>query len=200
MSQFKASSLLLCGGIKENHGKPQSRWSVSGLGFETETFTVLSRNASHTTTTFRNIDYKSTYLLGTWDNCLCIKYIFLILYGGSSTSKAAVHQYWFWMLQTYKGLCEISSSHGGEYDVQNCLLGCTAAYNNCRPTFQRCVLPPDDGGSTYLWNVGRQLFYTAVHPRRQFWTYKGLALNWIDQLLRFAGSVNLLGVNTSTIK
>jgi hypothetical protein len=21
-----------------------------------------------------------------------------------------------------------------------------------------------------LWNVGRQLFYTAVHPRRQFWT------------------------------
>jgi hypothetical protein len=27
---------------------------------------------------------------------------------------------------------EISSSHGGEYDVQNCLLGCT------------------DGGSTYL--------------------------------------------------
>jgi hypothetical protein len=29
---------------------------------------------------------------------------------------------------------------------------------------------PDDGGSTYLWNVGRQLFYTAVHPRRQFWT------------------------------
>jgi hypothetical protein len=35
------------------------------------------------------------------------------------------------------------------------------------------VLPchrPDDGGSTYLWNVGRQLFYTAVHPRRQIWT------------------------------
>jgi hypothetical protein len=26
----------------------------------------------------------------------------------------------------------------------------------------------DDGGSAYLWNVGRQLFYTAVHPRRQF--------------------------------
>jgi hypothetical protein len=23
-------------------------------------------------------------------------------------------------------LCEISSSHGSEYDVQNCLLGCTA--------------------------------------------------------------------------
>jgi hypothetical protein len=29
---------------------------------------------------------------------------------------------------------------------------------------------PDDGGSTYLWNVGRQLFYTAVNPRRQIWT------------------------------
>jgi hypothetical protein len=28
----------------------------------------------------------------------------------------------------------------------------------------------DDGGSTYLWNICRQLFYTAVHPRRQFWT------------------------------
>jgi hypothetical protein len=29
---------------------------------------------------------------------------------------------------------------------------------------------PNDGGSTYLWNVGWQLFYTAVHPRRQIWT------------------------------
>jgi hypothetical protein len=29
---------------------------------------------------------------------------------------------------------------------------------------------PDDAGSTYLWNVGRQLFYTTVYPRRQFWT------------------------------
>jgi hypothetical protein len=32
------------------------------------------------------------------------------------------------------------------------------------------MIIPDDGGSTYLWNVGRQLFYTAVHPIRQFWT------------------------------
>jgi hypothetical protein len=24
---------------------------------------------------------------------------------------------------------------------------------------------PDDGGSTHLWNVGRQSFYTAIHPR-----------------------------------
>jgi hypothetical protein len=29
------------------------------------------------------------------------------------------------VLITYDGV-EISSSHGGEYDVQNCLLGCTA--------------------------------------------------------------------------
>jgi hypothetical protein len=52
----------------------------------------------------------------------------------------------------------------------------------CRPKFQRYVLPPSSGmsvdrrfrGTCCLhhqgWNVGRQLFYTAVHPRRQFWT------------------------------
>jgi hypothetical protein len=34
----------------------------------------------------------------------------------------------------------------------------------------KIIVIPDDGGSTYLWKVGRQLFYTAVHPRRQFWT------------------------------
>jgi hypothetical protein len=34
----------------------------------------------------------------------------------------------------HPGECEISSSQGGEYEVQICLLGCTA----------------DDGGSTYL--------------------------------------------------
>jgi hypothetical protein len=32
------------------------------------------------------------------------------------------------------------------------------------------IIIPDDGGCTYLWNVGRQLFYTAVYPRKQFWT------------------------------
>jgi hypothetical protein len=40
---------------------------------------------------------------------------------------------------------------------------------NCYP-FALGSLIPDDGGSTHLWNVGRQSFYTAVHPRRQFWT------------------------------
>jgi hypothetical protein len=29
-------------------------------------------------------------------------------------------------LKTWKDSCEIPSSHGGEYDVQNCLLGCTS--------------------------------------------------------------------------
>jgi hypothetical protein len=38
-------------------------------------------------------------------------------------------------------LYEISSSHGGEYEAQN-LLGCTAVFLiECRPTFQRYVLP-----------------------------------------------------------
>jgi hypothetical protein len=35
--------------------------------------------------------------------------------------------------------CEISSSHGGEYDVQSCLLGYIAVKNDCRPTFQRMM-------------------------------------------------------------
>jgi hypothetical protein len=56
-------------------------------------------------------------------------------------------------------LCEISSSHGGEYEAQN-LLGSTAVFLiECRRTFQSYVLPPSsghrpgDGGSTYLRNV-----------------------------------------------
>jgi hypothetical protein len=36
--------------------------------------------------------------------------------------------------------------------------------------FSRCEISSSHGGSTHLWNVGRQSFYTAVHPRRQFWT------------------------------
>jgi hypothetical protein len=39
-----------------------------------------------------------------------------------------------------------------------------------RGTYWSIIIPDDGGGSTYLWNVGRQLFYMAVHPRRQFWT------------------------------
>jgi hypothetical protein len=32
----------------------------------------------------------------------------------------------FTSIQNNGYICEISSSHGGEYDVQSCLLGCTA--------------------------------------------------------------------------
>jgi hypothetical protein len=42
-------------------------------------------------------------------------------------------------------------------------------YINLDP-FVLGLLIPDDGGSTHLWNVGRQSFYTAVYPRRQLWT------------------------------
>jgi hypothetical protein len=42
-------------------------------------------------------------------------------------------------------------------------------------------LIPDDGGSTHLWNVGRQSFYTAVYPRRQLWTVKLTTNQWINR-------------------
>jgi hypothetical protein len=57
------------------------------------------------------------------------------------------------------------------------LLGCTTVFLiGCRPTFQRCVLPPSSGRwrrlisrGTHLWNVSRYpIKNTAVHPRR-FW-------------------------------
>jgi hypothetical protein len=41
--------------------------------------------------------------------------------------------------------CELSSSHGGECVAQN-RMGCTAVFLiECRPTFQRYVLPPSSG-------------------------------------------------------
>jgi hypothetical protein len=46
---------------------------------------------------------------------------------------------------------------------------CITEYN-----FENCLHHqgfPDDVGSTHLWNVGRQSFYTAVQPRRQLWTW-----------------------------
>jgi hypothetical protein len=45
-------------------------------------------------------------------------------------------------------------------------------------------LIPDDGGSTHLWNIGRQSFYTAVYPRRLLWTklYK-IKLKYTEQSL-----------------
>jgi hypothetical protein len=43
--------------------------------------------------------------------------------------EAVRRKLYFSGIRIYNGkyrLCEISSSHGGEYDVQSCLLGCTA--------------------------------------------------------------------------
>jgi hypothetical protein len=53
-------------------------------------------------------------------------------------------------------------------------------------------LSSDDGGSTYLCNVGRQLFYTAVHPRRKFWT--SYSPPWeleISQITRLISNIRL---------
>jgi hypothetical protein len=55
------------------------------------------------------------------------------------------------LTENLDGLCEISGSHGGEYEVQS-LLGCTAVFSNrCRPTFQRCVLSPSSGRWVSRW-------------------------------------------------
>jgi hypothetical protein len=45
-------------------------------------------------------------------------------------------------------ICEISSSHGGEYDVYSCLLGCTAVYN------------PEDSSEQYGHRLGLVLRHT----------------------------------------
>jgi hypothetical protein len=39
-------------------------------------------------------------------------------------------------------------------------VGCTAVYNDCRPTFQRCVLPP----SSAVYNDCRPTFQRCVLP------------------------------------
>jgi hypothetical protein len=56
--------------------------------------------------------------------------LFILIYSGGGEGGREVYE-----------TREISSSHGGEYDVQSCLLGYTA--------------------------VGRQLFYTALKPTTQ---------------------------------
>jgi hypothetical protein len=81
--------------------------------------------------------------------------------GGNSSQPTEMNNY-------YNNVWDISS-HGGEYEVKNCLLG------------------RDDGGSTYLWNVGRQLLYTAVHPRRQFWTL--LQQPWLKGATRLSAEI-----------
>jgi hypothetical protein len=56
--------------------------------------------------------------------------------------------------------------------LQTWYFSCYLKFSRRRPTFLRYVLPPsswrpDDGGSTYLSNVGRySIKNPAVHPRR----------------------------------
>jgi hypothetical protein len=67
-------------------------------------------------------------------------------------------------------LCDISGSHGGEYevhsvfwDVEPCRLGVARRFKGSYCLHHR----PDDGGSTHLWNVGLlKRDYTVLHPRR----------------------------------
>jgi hypothetical protein len=55
---------------------------------------------------------------------------------------------------------EISSSLGGKYEAQN-LLGCTAVFLiECRPTFQRYVLPQSSG----RWEPSAKGSYTTSDP------------------------------------
>jgi hypothetical protein len=58
--------------------------------------------------------------------------------------------------------CEISNSHGGEYEAQN-LLGCTAVFLiDCRPTFQRCVLLPLSGLIALMMEAAPSGMYCRV--------------------------------------
>jgi hypothetical protein len=87
--------------------------------------------------------------------------------------------------------CKIWGFHGGNYEECR-LLGCGAVYILCEPIFRvevcSCNLQsattcshwflalgffyPEDGGDTFLRNVGSHKIYMALHPRR--WHSSGL--------------------------
>jgi hypothetical protein len=50
---------------------------------------------------------------------------FLDFFPGIDIANTSTSPAKFWVTM-HSGICEISSSHGGEYDVQSCLLGYTA--------------------------------------------------------------------------
>jgi hypothetical protein len=102
----------------------------------------------------------------------------------------------------FTNVCEISSSHGGEYEVQNCLLGCTAVhprrqvwtFTNIVRTKMRgfwdialcSLVGPVDGGSTHLWNVSLlQADDTAPHPRRLSSSYSLPCEREVSLLVQF---------------
>jgi hypothetical protein len=63
-------------------------------------------------------------------------------------------------------LCEISSSHGGEYDVQSCLLGCTRQYNpeDSSEQFSSCVWKYKKEFSGEMFS--QKLFSTELETKR----------------------------------
>jgi hypothetical protein len=91
---------------------------------------------------------------------------------------------WQWFPERLYLQCLHVSRHGGAKQASpnyGPRAGCGPPYASIRPAnaINKCKknkinkefkFDVQDGGSTYLWNVGRQLFYTALHPRRQFWT------------------------------
>jgi hypothetical protein len=49
---------------------------------------------------------------------------------------------------------------------------CTINFNLRLQVLTAASIPPDDGGSTHLWNAGQiQPDYTALHPRRLYTVY-----------------------------
>jgi hypothetical protein len=69
-----------------------------------------------------------------------------------------------WLLPDIVITCEISSSHGGEYDVQSCLLGCNAVRTSETSVdnhFTRQYNPEDSSEhsyNSYLQTNGTQIF------------------------------------------
>jgi hypothetical protein len=93
-------------------------------------------------------------------------------------------------------ICKIWGFHGDDY-AGNRLLGSCAVYFWLEPTFrrnERSLLPticrhlltifslrfncPDDGGDTFLRNVGSNQKYTAQDPRRWFPAYSSFIWQW----------------------
>jgi hypothetical protein len=57
-------------------------------------------------------------------------YLKLVIFSVNSVLNDRTENLWCYEFEVIRAsnssLCEISSSHGGEYDVQSCLLGCTS--------------------------------------------------------------------------
>jgi hypothetical protein len=132
----------------------------------------------------RNIDFKLLAVLRT---------LHFVDQSGGNTCSRVFHMRRF-SLTLNHGKCITLVSFGytktvdrSSYSERQRGQQCLCVNTPCTQTFSRLLFPKivhgvfdkiryiyvglwdDDGGSTYLWNVGRQLFYTAAHPRRQLW-------------------------------